>query len=29
VAKVKARQAEILAGKFTVKVNDTQPKSGK
>jgi basic membrane lipoprotein Med (substrate-binding protein (PBP1-ABC) superfamily) len=29
VAKVKARQSEILAGKFTVKVNDTQPKSGK
>ncbi|MFM8624222.1 MAG: BMP family protein [Betaproteobacteria bacterium] len=29
VAKVKARQAEILSGKFTVKVNDTQPKSGK
>jgi len=27
--KVKARQAEILAGKYTVKVDDTQPKSGK
>lgn len=26
-AKVKAREAEILAGKFTVKVNDSQPKS--
>jgi basic membrane lipoprotein Med (substrate-binding protein (PBP1-ABC) superfamily) len=27
--KVKARQADILAGKYTVKVDDTQPKSGK
>ena len=27
VAKVKARQADILAGKFTVKVDDSQPKS--
>jgi len=27
VAKVKAREADILAGKFTVKVDDTQPKS--
>jgi basic membrane protein A len=27
VAKVKAREAEILAGKFSVKVNDAQPKS--
>jgi len=27
VAKVKAREAEILAGKFTVKVDDSQPKS--
>jgi basic membrane lipoprotein Med (substrate-binding protein (PBP1-ABC) superfamily) len=27
VAKVKARQAEILDGKFTVKVDDSQPKS--
>ncbi|KQP22922.1 BMP family protein [Pseudorhodoferax sp. Leaf267] len=26
VAKVRARQAEILAGKFAVKVDDTQPK---
>ena len=26
-AKVKAREAEILSGKFTVKVNDAQPKS--
>ena len=26
-AKVKAREAEILAGKFTVKVNDSQPKT--
>jgi basic membrane protein A len=26
-AKVKAKEADILAGKFTVKVNDTQPKS--
>ena len=26
-AKVKARQEDILAGKFTVKVDDTQPKS--
>jgi len=26
-AKVKAREAEILAGKFTVKVDDSQPKS--
>lgn len=29
VDKVKARQAEILSGKFTVKVDDSQPKSGK
>lgn len=27
VAKVKAREAEILSGKFTVKVDDSQPKS--
>ena len=27
VAKVKAKEAAILGGKFTVKVNDTQPKS--
>ena len=27
VAKVKARQADILTGKFTVKVDDSQPKS--
>ena len=27
VAKVKARQAEILAGKFSVKIDDTQPKA--
>jgi basic membrane protein A and related proteins len=27
IAKVKAREAEILAGKFAVKVDDTQPKS--
>ena len=27
VAKVKAREADILAGKFSVKVNDSQPKS--
>lgn len=27
VAKVKAKEADILAGKFTVKVDDTQPKS--
>ena len=27
VAKVRARQADILAGKFTVKVDDSQPKS--
>jgi len=27
VAKVKARQADILSGKFTVKVDDSQPKS--
>ncbi len=27
VAKVKAKEAEILAGKFTVKVDDGQPKS--
>ena len=26
-AKVKAREADILAGKFTVKVNDSQPKT--
>jgi basic membrane lipoprotein Med (substrate-binding protein (PBP1-ABC) superfamily) len=29
VDKVRAREKEILAGKFTVKVDDTQPKSGK
>jgi len=29
VEKVKTRQAEILSGKFTVKVDDSQPKSGK
>jgi basic membrane protein A and related proteins len=29
LAKVKARQDEILAGKFTVKVDDSQPKSSK
>lgn len=29
VAKVKAREAEILGGKFTVKVDDGQPKSSK
>jgi len=29
VAKVKARESEILSGKFTVKVDDNQPKSGK
>ena len=29
VAKVKAREAEILSGKFTVKVDDGQPKSSK
>ncbi|HSV59765.1 MAG TPA: BMP family protein [Variovorax sp.] len=28
VAKVKAREAEIRSGKFTVKVDDKQPKSG-
>ena len=27
VAKVKAREADILAGKFAVKVDDSQPKS--
>ena len=27
VAKVKAKEADILAGKFTVKVDDDQPKS--
>jgi basic membrane lipoprotein Med (substrate-binding protein (PBP1-ABC) superfamily) len=27
VAKVKAKEADILAGKFTVKVDDSQPKS--
>jgi len=27
VAKVKAKEADILSGKFTVKVDDTQPKS--
>jgi basic membrane protein A and related proteins len=27
VAKVKAKEADILAGKFTVKVDDGQPKS--
>jgi basic membrane protein A len=29
VAKVKAREADILSGKFTVKVDDSQPKSSK
>lgn len=29
VAKVKAKEADILAGKFTVKVDDGQPKSSK
>jgi len=29
VAKVKAKEADILAGKFTVKVDDSQPKSTK
>ena len=29
VAKVKAKEADILAGKFTVKVDDSQPKSSK
>jgi len=29
VAKVKAKEADILAGKFTVQVNDSQPKSSK
>ena len=29
VAKVKAKEADILAGKFTVKVDDDQPKSSK
>ncbi len=29
VAKVRAREAEILAGKFSVKVDDSQPKSTK
>ncbi len=29
VAKVKAREADILSGKFSVKVDDSQPKSGK
>jgi basic membrane lipoprotein Med (substrate-binding protein (PBP1-ABC) superfamily) len=29
VAKVKAREADILSGKVTVKVDDSQPKSGK
>jgi basic membrane protein A len=29
VDKVRAREKDILAGKFTVKVDDTQPKSGK
>lgn len=29
VAKVKAREAEILSGKFSVKVDDSQPKSSK
>lgn len=27
IAKVKAKEADILAGKFTVKVDDSQPKS--
>jgi basic membrane lipoprotein Med (substrate-binding protein (PBP1-ABC) superfamily) len=27
VAKVKAREADILAGKLTIKVDDSQPKS--
>ena len=27
VAKVKAKEADLLAGKFTVKVDDSQPKS--
>jgi basic membrane protein A len=27
VAKVKAKEADIVAGKFTVKVDDNQPKS--
>ena len=27
VAKVKAKEADILSGKFTVKVDDSQPKS--
>jgi hypothetical protein len=27
VARVQAKQAEILAGTFVVKVDDTQPKS--
>ena len=27
LAKVKAKEAEILAGKFTVKVDDAQPKA--
>lgn len=27
VAKVKAKEADILAGKFSVKVDDSQPKS--
>jgi basic membrane lipoprotein Med (substrate-binding protein (PBP1-ABC) superfamily) len=29
VAKVRAREKEILEGKFTVKVDDSQPKSGR
>ena len=29
VAKVKAKEADIVAGKFTVKVDDSQPKSSK
>jgi basic membrane lipoprotein Med (substrate-binding protein (PBP1-ABC) superfamily) len=29
VAKVRARESEILSGKFAVKVDDNQPKSGK
>ena len=29
VAKVKAKEADILSGKFTVKVDDSQPKSSK
>ena len=29
VAKVKAREAEILSGKYSVKIDDRQPKSSK